>query len=72
MLKDGKNPFTGKTVTDYIGNALVVITGYGWNSVEWPASSAIYRGLNTSLTGVIMSLVSRNPKVPTEGRIYIK
>ena len=72
ILKEGKNPYTGKEVTDHIGTSLCLVTGIGKNSEDRAYNSSSFRGRTSAEGAVIMALVSNKPKLPSSGRIYIK
>ena len=72
VLKEGTNPLTGKKLVDFYGTALTIVSGVGNNTEVGAYNSATYPGRCTSETGMIMAIVNKNPKVPLQGRVYIK
>ena len=72
VLEYGKNPINGKEVTEYIGTQLLIVSGVGWTSESTAYNSSKYRGRCSSEVGALMSFLSRIPKVPVDGRVFLR
>ena len=72
VLEYGKNPINGKEVKEYFGSQLLIVSGVGWTTESKAYNSSKYRGRCSAECGAMMSILSRYPKVPVDGRVFIR